>query len=365
MDIKYTRSNYRLTNRIENPEKFPESPKKLKRKILISVFLFLFFLALFGYLFNYQSNYSRGTSKISQNFDVQAGERIQEIGERLERSNLIRNAYYFDYYVWKTKSKGKIQAGSYELSGNMTIPEIVQVMSIGAAASNQAKVTFPEGTRIEEMADILNQKGFNGDEFLRIAKSGKGAKTDCAFLKDRPNNASLEGFLFPDTYIFKKDATAEQIINIMLQNFDDKLTPDLREEISASGHNIFEVVTMASILEKEVKTSNDMKIVSGIFWKRVQTGGRLQSDATLEYILGTKDLQHSIADTNVDSSYNTYRNSGLPPGPINNPGLVSINAAASPTSTDYNYFLTDPETGKVVYSKTFDEHVANKNKYGL
>jgi UPF0755 protein len=302
---------------------------------------------------------------MQQNFEVKQGEGIQEIGKNLEQANIIRNAYYFDYYVWKTNSKGKIQAGTYEISGTMTIPEIVQVMSIGEIVSNQLKITFPEGSSLADMADILKNKKFDGDKFLQIAKSGDGIKMDYDFLKNRPKDATLEGFLFPDTYIFKKDATAAQIINIMLQNIDEKLTNVLREQIKASNHSIFDVLIMASILEKEVRTSEDMKIVSGIFWKRAAAGGRLQSDATLEYILGNKDLHHSIADTNIDSPYNTYRNSGLPPGSINNPGLVAINAATNPTATDFNYFLTDPATGNVVYSKTFDEHVQNKQKYGL
>ena len=247
----------------------------------------------------------------------------------------------------------------------MTIPEIVQVLSMGEIIPNEIKVTFPEGTNAKQMADILKNKGFDGDKFLNVAKSGSGAKTDYEFLQDKPQKASLEGFLFPDTYIFWRDASSESIVSRMLLNFDEKLTSEMCDDIKKQNRTIFEVVTMASILEKEVKTPEDMKIVSGIFWDRIEVGQPLQSCATIAYVLGKEKKQYSYEDTRTPSPYNTYINRGLPPGPINNPGLVAINAAIYPKETDYNYFLTDPETGKTIFSKTIDEHEQNKTKYGL
>jgi UPF0755 protein len=333
------------------------------RLIKIGIVLAVIFLTL--WYFRWQVNFSHGTGNFSQTFEIKSGEGVKEIAENLEKNQLVKNKYYFDYYIWKSSSKGKIQAGKYELRGSMTIPEIVQVLSVGEVVPNEIKVTFPEGTNTKKMAEVLQGKGFDADGFLSKSDCGCGVKTDYEFLKDKPSRANLEGFLFPDTYIFFKDASAVSIINRMLLNFDEKMTSEMRSDIEKSGHSVYEIVTMASILEKEVKTPEDMKIASGIFWDRIEFGMPLQSCATVAYILGQEKRQYSFDDTRTPSPYNTYINKGLPPGPIDNPGIRSIEAAIYPTKTDYIYFLSDPETGKTIFSKTIEEHEANKVKYGL
>lgn len=335
------------------------------KKLYIAAGLFFVLVLSELYLFNRQASFSHGSGNIPQNFEIKSGEGVQEIGQQLADAQLVKSKYYFDYYIWKAGSRGKIKAGKYELKGTMTIPEIVQVLSLGEIVSNEVKVTFPEGTSAKGMADILTQKGFDGDAFLADVKSGSNIATNFEFLKDKPQKANLEGFLFPDTYIFFKDARPEQIADRMLENFDEKLTPKMRQDIQSQGKSIFDVVTMASILEKEVRTADDMKIASGIFWDRISVDMPLQSCATVAYVLGQEKKQYSIADTQTLSPYNTYLNKGLPPGPIDNPGMNSISAAIYPTKTDYNYFLSDPATGKTIFSKTLEEHAANKAKYGL
>ncbi len=302
---------------------------------------------------------------IAQTFEIKPGEGVRDIAQNLEKARLIKNDLYFNYYIWKTGSREKLQAGKYELRGSMTIPEIAQTLSIGEVVPNEIRVTFPEGTSAKDMAEILKKKNLPGEKFLDVANTGFGVKTAYDFLKNKPEKAGLEGFLFPDTYIFQKDADAESIVSRMLQNFDEKLTKEMRSDIQENNRTIFEIVTMASILEKEVKTSEDMKIASGIFWKRIADGRPLQSCATIAYVLGKEKKQYSYEDTRTPSPYNTYINKGLPPGPIANPGMNSIRAAIYPTKTDYNYFLSDPATGKTIYSKTVEEHEANKEKYGL
>jgi UPF0755 protein len=335
------------------------------KRLYIAVGLF-FVLALSElYVFNRQAIFSHGSGNIEQNFEIKSGEGVQEIGQQLENSQLVKSKYYFDYYIWKTGSRGKIKAGKYELKGTMTIPEIVQVLSLGEIFSNEVRVTFPEGMSAKGMAEILTQKGFDGDAFLADVKNGSGIEANYDFLKDTPQNSNLEGFLFPDTYIFFKDAKPEEIADRMLQNFGEKLTSKLREDIQSQGRNIFDVVTMASILEKEVRTADDMKIASGIFWDRIGVGMPLQSCATVAYVLGKEKKQYSVEDTKTPSPYNTYLNKGLPPGPIDNPGMNSIIAAIYPTKTDFSYFLSDPATGKTIFSKTLSEHAAKKAKYGL
>ncbi|MDD3487433.1 MAG: endolytic transglycosylase MltG [Candidatus Moranbacteria bacterium] len=327
----------------------------------------LFFVLILSemYIFNREASFSHGSSDMGQLFEVKSGKGIEDIGQDLENAQLIRNRYYFDYYIWKTDSKGKIKAGKYELQGSMTIPEIVQVLSIGEIESNQVKITFPEGLSSKEMAEKLDEKGFSGDDFLSSAKLAGNWTEKYDFLETLPKDASLEGFLFPDTYIFFKDAKAESIAGRMLDNFGEKLTPEMRADIGSQGKSIYQVITMASILEKEVKTPEDMKIVSGIFWDRIDAGMPLQSCATIAYALGKEKKQYSLEDTKTQSPYNTYLNKGLPPGPIDNPGTNAIQAAIYPTKTDYVYFLTDPAGGTTVFSKTLEEHAANKAKYGL
>lgn len=335
----------------------------LKSKIF--VISGLFFVLIAGYWFGREVKYSRGTGNVAQDFEIKSGEGVKDIAKNLEDARLVKNDLYFNYYIWRTGSREKLQAGKYELRPTMTVPEIVQVLSMGEVVSNEVKVLFPEGINVKDMAEILNKKGFDGNDFLRRVKSAEGVKTDYEFLGGKPAGVDLEGFLFPDTYIFWKEASVENIINRMILNFDEKLNSDMRLEIEKRGKSIFEIVTMASILEKEVRTPEDMKIASGIFWDRIEIGQPLQSCATVAYVLGKEKKQYSVEDTRTPSPYNTYTNRGLPPGPINNPGMNAIRAAVYPTKTDFNYFLTDPETGKTIFSKTIEEHGANKAKYGL
>jgi len=190
------------------------------------------------------------------------------------------------------------------------------------------------------------------------------------FLKDKPKNQGLEGYLYPDTYrIFADGATPEELIVKMLENFDQRLTPQMRADIKKQGRTIFEIVTMASLIEKEApinyKTgdNHDAKIIAGIFWDRIKYGQALQSCASLAYILGINKPQYSTADTQVESLYNTYKYRNLPPGPVSNPGILAIEAAIYPIYTNYNYFLTPANSKDIIYSVNYEEHLRNKNKY--
>jgi len=191
-----------------------------------------------------------------------------------------------------------------------------------------------------------------------------------SFLSDKPSYYGLEGYLFPDTYRVYTDATLEDVVIKMLENFDKKLTPQMRAAIRKQGKTIYEIITMASIIEKEApiiyqinNINNDAKIISGIFWGRLKIGQALQSDATLSYIFNDNKPGHSGEELENNSLYNTYKFRGLPPGPICNPGILAIEAAIYPIETEYNYFLTPPNSKDVIYSATYQEHLANKYKY--
>lgn len=328
------------------------------------VIIFIAIAVLIGgfFYFRYQVYFSHGNSGETAVFTIEKGESNKMIGENLERHGLISGKYHFYFYMWSRKLTGKILPDDYELSGRMTIPEIASVIT--SEQDKTKKITFPEGWSVKQMADRLNANGLPGDDFLKIVNNPGALKNEYDFLSD-PKIKTLEGYLFPDTYFFAKDIDAEGIIKKMLGIFNTKITSQMLADTAKSGRSLNEIIIMASIIENEVKTDEDRAIISGIYWNRIKIGQPLQSDITLAYILGEKKKQYSFADTRTASPYNTYLNKGLLPRPIDNPGLSAIRAAIYPKDSDYNYYLSDPETGKTIFAKTFAEHVANKAKYGL
>ncbi|MFA4834117.1 MAG: endolytic transglycosylase MltG [Patescibacteria group bacterium] len=310
-------------------------------------------------------------------FLVSSGESVKQIGKNLAEAGLIKSEFYFKTYIRNNDLGAKLQAGEYLLNPSLSIKKIVEILTGGQAQSKERNIKIIEGWNIREISQYFEREGmFQSEELLELIgfpqvdyrnnKEMPGPKNYAAsfdFLKDKPAYYSLEGYLFPDTYRIFKDATLDDIVLKMLNNFDKKLTPEMRADIKKQGKTIYEIVAMASIIEREVRSEDDMKIVSGIFWDRIKNKQALESCATLAYILGVNKPQYTTEDTKIDSPYNTYQNRGLPPGPISNPGLKAIRAAIYPEYTDYNYFLSRPDTGETVFSRTYEEHVGNKAKY--
>lgn len=332
---------------------------------------------LCGYFF-YERIINTPISDIERDvvFVINQGENVAQIGENLREAGLIKSELFFKIYVWRTKQGSEFQAGSYILSPALNIKEIVAIFVDGETVNEERVITILEGWGLKDMAEYFNdQRIIPGDNFLEIARNeirnwspqggpASGWETGKPeFLNDAPNSASLEGYLFPDTYRIFRDATAKDIIGKMLDNFDQKLTNQMRVEIMSQGKTIYEIITLASIVEKEVRTEEDMKIAAGLFLDRIKNGQPLQSDATLSYILDDKKPAHTTQETAIDSPYNTYKYRGLPPGPISNPGLNAIKAAIYPTFTEYNYFLNRLDTGETIFSKTYEEHLRNKARY--
>lgn len=333
------------------------------RRIIIAILIILLAAGGLFYLRNQVYN-AHGTSQGDVSFEIKKGEGSEEISERLYEAGLVSGKYYFFYYIRANDLQAKIMPGVYELSGRMTIPEIAHIIT--NQEEQFIKITFPEGWDARKMAQRLNENGLDGNGFLVIAQKPGEMKKRYSYLSSE-KLVTLEGFLFPDTYYFKKDTEAKDIIGRLLDNFDEKLTDAMRQSISAHNRTINDVVIMASLAEREVQTPEDMKIVSGIFWKRLQNGQKLESDATLSYVLDDKEDQHSGDDLALDSPYNSYRYAGLPPTPIGNPGMNALRAAIEPQESTYNFFFTTIEDGvkKVIFSATFEEHVANRKKYGV
>jgi len=221
------------------------------------------------------------------------------------------------------------------------------------------KILIYEGWNVEDIGEYLESKQVcSKDDF--IVSASKDYSQEFDFLKDKPQDISLEGFLFPDTYEISEGISCDDFVITMLSNFERKMIPELKSQMQEKGKSVFEIITMASMLEKEVRSLEDKKIVSGILWKRMEAGMPLQIDATVNYITDKSDPGVSIKDTKIDSPYNTYKYPGLPKGPISNPGMDSIIAALEPIKTSYWFYLSD---GTTHFSKTLQEHAANKAKY--
>lgn len=334
------------------------SPKFLK-KITSVIFSVLLVLSLFVCFEIYVP--VNATSHETITYTVQKGWGDDEIAKDLEKLGIIRSNYFFRFYVIASLTHGSLQAGDYILSPKMSIHQIAQKMAQGDVIKDN--IVILEGWSKEDIGEYLQKKGIcNQDYFVSLVEKDYSAEFD--FLADKPKNLDIEGYLFPDTYEISKGETCEDIIISMLTNFGKKLTPELREEIKkgpvGTPKTIFDVVTMASLIEKEVRLMDDKKIVSGILWKRLAIDMPLQLDATINYITGKGVPGASIKDTKIDSPYNTYKYTGLPLGPISNPGLNSITAAVHPKKTNYWYYLSD---GITHFSETLEQHNAAKAKY--
>jgi len=336
------------------------------KRIFLIIILIIGFLAFFYWGVFLPKDANSTQTKI---FSVKSGEGTRDIAINLEAEGLIKSAPLFRIYTLTWGLSNKLQAGEYLLSSSMNVIEIADKMVLGQVIKEE--ITIIEGWNLRDIAQNFEQKGlFTTTELFMLVgypladdvPFPKDFSGEFAFLQDKPKNVSLEGYLFPDTYEIQRGKDLPYIISRILANFDKKLTPDLRAEIKRQNKTIFEVITMASLLEKEVMTMEDKKKVSGVLWKRLKIGMPLQVDATVSYVTGKKSADLLLRDLNIDSSYNTYKYRGLPLGPICNPGLESIEAAIYPKATAFWYYLSTPG-GETIFSKTFKEHSLAKQKY--
>jgi UPF0755 protein len=313
-------------------------------------------LASVSLYFNHYLNTAASKDNKEIEFTIYKGEGVRTIAKNLEENKLIKNDFPLLVYLKLTGHAADLKAGLYKLSTTNTPLEVVDILTKGKVASR--KITIPEGWDDEDIAKYLEEQGIvKKDDFIAATKE----KYDYDFLAGQPEGSGVEGFLFPDTYQIPYHADSKYIINKMLENFDKRLGSDVRSAISGSKYNIYQTVTLASIVEREVSKPEDRKTVAGIFLARLDEGQALQSDVTLQYIYGKEKKTFTYDETTVESLYNTYKYRGLPYGPICNPGLESINAVLNPSLTDFRYFLA--ADGKTYYSKTFEEHEANKQRY--
>ncbi len=295
----------------------------------------------------------RGTSPANSNdntpkiFIVEQGEGVRSIARNLKDQGLIKDPTAFFILTKQTGLDSKIQAGSFRLNPSMTAREIAQSLTIG---TEDIWITIPEGQRAGEIADTLEKLMPNYD-----------ASWEAVLEKN-------EGYLFPDTYLLPKDADVDAVVKIMRDNFDSKYTTLDTSKVNLTEN---EIVTLASLIEREARHAEDRPIVSSVIHNRLDIGMKLDIDATLQYIKGYDDATKKWWPNNItnedkqsSSLYNTYGRAGLPPAPIANPGLLSLQAAVNPDETPYLFYITD-KNGVNRYAQTLDEHEENISTFGL
>lgn len=297
---------------------------------------------------------------------IATGTSAQAIATQLHEAGVLSRPFLLTTYATLEGARDDFVAGTFTLPERVSVRKVLDILTTLPDAS-EVTVRVPESATARDIAALLEQaEVIPSSEFLE-AVSTTDSRTIAPdrtydFLRDKPQSATLEGYLFPDTYRFYTDATAAHVVRKFLDTFESKVSSEILANIRSSGRTVFEVVTLASIVDREVRTDRDRRLAAGLFWKRLEIGMALQSDATVNYVTGKQELQPSASDLTAESPYNTYKYPGLPPGPIGNPSLSAIRATANPEASEYLYFLHAPD-GTTYFSATYAEHLTYKAKY--
>jgi UPF0755 protein len=326
------------------------------RPFLVSATIALLLIAggvLFGYrYYQGQVNDSRRVGQPAVSVDIPLGTGVSGIGDILAAKGLVGNTLVYEIYVRTSGLSGRLEAGHYTIPGGASMADALARMS--HATGSQVSVTIPEGYTTKQIAAVMQAKGlFAASAYVDAATNGSYSQP---FLVGRPRGYGVEGYLFPDTYFLDTKATAVQVINVQLDHFAQQVPPELRQRAAAQHVTFSQAVVLASIIEREAQFDKDRAYVAAVFYNRLSQGVPLQSDATVGYAKGQASNAITEQDKLLNSPFNTYLHSGLPPAPISNPGLASIRAALQPAAGfDYLYFLTD-STGHAHFSKTLAQH---------
>jgi UPF0755 protein len=304
---------------------------------------------------------AKDTRADNRSFLIARGETAGSIGKRLEQEGIIRSALAFDYVLYETERENALQSGSYTVSAALTPRDLAKLFE--KAPGEQIVLRIIDGWRLTEVATAVNKA---------FPSMSKEVFTAAAVVGDRKNTvltgmdatASLEGFLFPDTYFMRPDMTAPQIVGVLLDTFERKVGATLRAASAERKVPIYDIVKLASIVEREARDRAESATIAGVYTNRLRIGMKLDADPTIQYAIGEwREL--SLDDLKLDSPYNTYRVAGLPPTPIANPGAAALEGAARPADVPYFYFVAKSDgTGGHAFAVTLEEHEANRVKYG-
>jgi UPF0755 protein len=330
------------------------------KRVITWTFLVLIVVVLGGGAWIYTSveRPYKGYEAQEQFVDIPSGSGTATMARRLADAGVVRSAQVFRVAVWLRGSSRRLQAGEYRFDQPMTAADVVDKISRGDVYVRA--VTFREGLTVREMASVFESAGYGrASEFIEAARKAEVVR------EMDPEAKDLEGYLFPDTYTLPRRTTAEQLVERMVARFEKVMTPELRNKAVERGFTVRQVVTLASLVEKETAKPEERPVVAGVYTNRMRIGMGLQCDPTVIYALmlaGRYDGNIRKGDLQIDSPYNTYRYAGLPPGPIAAPGEASLRAAVEPADVPYLYFVSRND-GSHVFSTTLDEHNRNVNNF--
>ena len=298
---------------------------------------------------------------------IEDGDGAKKIAEELEEGGVIQSARLFRVLAAFMGIENELVAGDYEFDQGMTTLAAIDRIHNGVTAP--LMVTVPEGLRVEEIADLLEEKGvLSNEDFLSAVKEDYPEP----FLPENAGDGSLQGYLFPATYGFSRSTSGRQAVQQMLDAFDKQVVADVQPQLETTGLTLDQVITLASIVEREAVKPEERPLIASVYLNRMKVGIALQADPTVQFALandpqsvaryGYWKQELSLADLEIDSPYNTYKNSGLPPGPIACPGLDSIRAVVRPARTNYLFFVAKDD-GSHVFAETMEEHLRNVQLY--
>lgn len=353
-----------------------KSEVKIVRKIVaIIAIVFVLLLVIIGFLgYNYVKSALKPVDPDSTKtiaVEVPIGSSLSSISTLLEKKGVIKDARVFKYYA-KFKNESQFQAGNYDLTKAMTLDELIESLKTGKVYRKPVfTMTIPEGLTLEQIGNIVEKKTpYTQKEFMDLVTSDAFVQKMMANYPELVTDAvlaeniryDLEGYLFPATYsYFEEKPSLESIVEEMIGAMD-KIVKNYSDLLAEKQMSVHQLVTFASLLEEEATAQTDRETIASVFYNRLDQGMPLQTDPTVLYALGSHKNRVLYEDLEVENAYNTYKNKGLPPGPIAGAGKSSIEAALNPSSTDYLYFLADKE-GVNHFSKTYDEHLQKVEKY--
>lgn len=337
-----------------------KTPRRVRRSATLLVMLLLTALGIVaGVLYTLQmlAPVSGNKNAPLALVTIPSGKNARQIGEILTRRHLIRSPYSFVLASRMDGLSGHMQAGHYKLSPAMPPRQIAALLALGETANGIVTIPVPEGWTVRQIARRLADRHLVDEaQFLTLAQTQGKTFTVQGWT---PPNDNLEGYLFPDTYNFSKGATSREIVQAMLENFQKRVLVPEGAEAKRFPGGLAAAVTLASLVEREAEVDADRPLIAAVYWNRLKVHMRLQCDATVQYALPQHKTRLFYADLRVDSPYNTYKHAGLPPTPIANPGLPSIEAALHPADVNYLFYVAGPG-GRHVFSATLAGHERNR-----
>lgn len=335
--------------------------KRKKNPLITHIISLIIFLAILsgGAFIYYNSLLSPVDLRAEEKLiEIPKGYSVKEIATLLEDKGVIQKGFAFEIAARLNNKQSELQSGAYLLSGSMDLEEIINKIASGQVINNSVKVIIPEGYEISMIAQRLEELGLTTKEkFIKSAQ--KVEQFDYPFLESLPQDKdrkySLEGYLFPDTYEFPRDVTEEEIIDTMLDRFNEVFKDEYYARAEELGITVDEVITMASLVEREARHDDERDLIAGVYYNRLDIDMKLQCDATVQYALEERKERLLYSDLEIDSPYNTYQHYGLPVGPISSMGEASIKAALYPKDTDFLYYVAKND-GSHVFSRTLEEH---------